>query len=103
MPTLIKIEEQQRAVLDLLLGENDPRRILKKSAIMAGFARNPPGRYPLVTLPSGVQLSFSYQGRPVTPNVAQTLAQGVGSSSERGMWTGGLALLANLAAEISNV
>ncbi|GHF64599.1 hypothetical protein GCM10017781_45570 [Deinococcus metalli] len=77
-------------------------RLLKKPAIMAALAKDPPGLYPLVNLPSGVQLGFSFEGRPISPDVALALAQECGSPGARSMWVHGLAMLTLLTAQLGN-
>lgn len=78
-------------------------RLLKNPAVREELAKCPPGLYPLACLPSGVQVAFSYQGRPISPDVALTLAQAGPSSAERGMWVGGLALLTGLGHEVAEM
>lgn len=80
-------------------------RLLKKPAIRAALDAAPPGTVPLVSLPSGVQLAFSYRGRPISPDLALTLAEAGPSGTERRIWAAGLgtlALLADEAAKLGN-
>jgi len=58
-----------------------------------------PTPYP-VKLPSGLEISFSYQGQHVAPSTALAVSQSAGSESELGMWRGGLALLTLLVHEL---
>lgn len=78
-------------------------RLLKHPEMVAALRAQPVGLLPLVSLPSGVQLGFSYQGRPISPDVALIFAQQQGSPAERGMWAGGLGLLTNLSSEAAEL
>jgi hypothetical protein len=53
-----------------------------------------------VDLPSGLQVSFSYKGRPVGPSIALAISMAGSSPTELGMWRGGLAMFALLLREL---
>ena len=53
-----------------------------------------------VELPSGLQLGFSYKGRPVDPSTALTISRSGSSASELGIWQGGLAMFCLLMGEL---
>ena len=54
----------------------------------------------LVDLPSGLQVSFSYKGRPVAPDIALAVSQAGGSPTELGIWKGGLAMFSLLSQDL---
>lgn len=72
-------------------------RVLKHPAVRAALEAHPVASRLLVRLGSGVEVGFSYGGRPIT--AAEALAKGLSeeaSPAERGAWVGGLALCCGL-------
>lgn len=70
-------------------------RLLRRPLIQQALAMNPEAR-PLVELPSGVQVSFSYQGKPLDADTARWLSDRVGSRHEQSIWRGALGLYAGV-------
>jgi hypothetical protein len=74
-------------------------RLLQHPLVKAELASNPDGRE-VLDLPSGLQLSFTFRGRPVTPGIALEVSKAAGATQELELWRGGLASLCRLTGEL---